>query len=333
MNIPPYFFEDPVEELTYGYRMAQVVFTANRLGLFSCLEQQSLTAEEIALTLECDHRGIRILCDALTSLSLLVKIENHYRNSDISQKYLLPDSPHSRTAITHHNAVLYETWGQLFDVVKTGNPVNRDSLPSNLHADEKSFAAAMADLARINARETAARLDLANVKKLLDVGGGPGLYSIEFARMNPELHAVIFDNEKTAAIAMHNICIAGLQDRISTMKGNALTEPLGSGYDFIFASNLIHSFSSEENALFIQKCFSALEKGGKLCIKDFFLSSNRTDPVPNALFAVNMLVGTEGGDCYTQEQFKTWFREAGIIPDESIWLSPRSSMIIGIKPS
>ncbi|MEW6236724.1 MAG: methyltransferase [Candidatus Omnitrophota bacterium] len=320
-----------VEEIAAGYRGSQILLTANRLGLFAALGEKAMTSIELAKALDADPRGIRILCDALASLSLLDKIGNAYQNSQAALKSLIPGAPQSKTALLLHSARLYEKWGKLYDAVKKGTPAREEDIDPRLISDETAFAKAMADVGRLSAIEIAEKLDLSGVKKLLDIGGGPGLYSIEFARRNPELRAVILDNEKTLKVAQQNIQQAGLSDRVSVQAVDALEDNFGQGCDYIFISNVIHSYSAIENAALVVKCAKALAPKGHLCIKDFMLDSTRTQPQWCALFAINMLVNTESGDCYTREEVRHWMQTADLEHVAEMDVCGQSHIIVARK--
>ncbi|MBD3268180.1 hypothetical protein GF373_16065, partial [bacterium] len=109
MTNPNLFTEDPIDELTGGYRTTQVVVTAARLGVFAKLEEVSHDHESLASELQTDARATRILCDALVSLELLIKQDGKYKNSPIAAQYLVPYSTHSKLGMMHHIATLYET--------------------------------------------------------------------------------------------------------------------------------------------------------------------------------------------------------------------------------
>lgn len=325
--------QSPIDAIAGGYRAAQVLIAANRLGVFPALEEGTNTTESLAEFLGASPRGIRILCDALVSLGLLEKVNEVYRNSPLAYEYLLPGSPKSQVAILNHTARLYEKWGKLYDAVKSGTKVPDEVLDPRLLNDERSFALAMADVGRLSAKQMVEALDLSGVRNLLDVGGGPGLYAIEFARAVPELHATIFDDEKTLEIAKENIERAGLSDRVSVRAGDALQDEFGEGYDFILLSNFVHIYSYGRNREIVQKCARALLPGGQICLKDFFLDSDRTSPAWCALFAVNMLVGTEEGNCYTFDEVREWLENAGLALESIQDMAAQSKVIFGRKPS
>jgi len=331
MNTNANAVTDIIEEIAAGYRASQILFTANRLGLFAVLGEKAMTSAELAKALDADPRGTRILCDALTSLTLLDKVGNAYQNSKAALNCLAADAPQSKTALLLHAARLYEKWGKLYDAVKCGMPAREEDVDPRLVGDEAAFAKAMADIGRLSAVEIAEKLDLSGVKRLLDIGGGPGLYSIEFTRCNPELRAAVYDNEKTLKVAQKNIQQAGLSDRVSVQTGDALEDNIGQNYDYIFISNVIHSYSAIENAALTVKCAKALAPNGRLCIKDFMLDSSRTQPQWCALFAINMLVNTENGDCYTREEVRHWMQTAGLEHVAEMDVCGQSHIIIARK--
>jgi cyclopropane fatty-acyl-phospholipid synthase-like methyltransferase len=198
-----------------------------------------------------------------------------------------------------------------------------------LQGDERAFAQAMASSASLGARETARRLDLRGVRSFLDLGGGPGVYAIEAARRQGGLRAVVFDSAKTLEVARDNIERAGLADRIQTRAGDALRDDLGAGYDLILLSNVIHAYAAQDNQRLVGRAAAALAPGGRLAVKDFLLGPDRTQPARAAMFAVNMLVATEGGDCYSVSEVREWLRAAGLQPERVIRLTPPSRMVVG----
>ncbi|MGB5891186.1 MAG: class I SAM-dependent methyltransferase, partial [Thermoanaerobaculia bacterium] len=303
---------DPIDEITSGYKASQILFTANRLGVFTTLEDGPLSATDLAANMGTDPRATRILCDALASLALLDKSNGVYSNSEMAGEFLLPDSPKSRSAMLLHAAKLYERWSKLYDVVRTGQPVPDTEIDSRLRGDGRDFARAMADVGRLAAESACEVLDLSAVRRLLDVGGGPGVYALAFARTNPELRAVILDSEETLEVAQANIARQKLEDRVSIRVGDAFVDDLGGPYDFIFISNLVHIYSEKENRKLLTRCAKALEPGGRLAIKDFLLDPDRLSPAGGAVFAVNMLLSTEGGDSYTAEEVQQWLEDAGL---------------------
>lgn len=324
-------FFNRIEDISSHYREAQLLFAANRLGVFSALGTRTMSADELAQALDADTRGIRILCDGLVAVSLLKKEQGSYRNYPEALEYLVPNTTKSRTAILKHTADLYERWAKLHESVKTGQPLPGKQIDNTPASDKRDFAAAMADVARATATKVAEKLDLSGVKTLLDAGGGPGIYAIEFARRYPDLQAVVLDDEETLRVTRENIARANLEKRISLKSGDVFQMEVGGEYDFIFLSNFVHIFSYQENKTLVSKCAGTLASGGCLCIKDFLLEDDRTTPQGAALFAVNMLISTQQGDCYTVGEVREWFEAAGLTFENLMDLTPQTRLMIGRK--
>jgi len=320
--------EQLIDDLMGGFRASQVLMTANRLGLFDLLGKRAMSFEHLYRTLETNARATRILCDSLVALSLLEKTTGGYRNSSVALRHLLTSSPQSKAAMLNHGARLYERWCHLYDSVKSGTPVPNELLNQELLGGKRDFAKAMADSARSSAGITAEKLDLSQAATLLDVGGGPGLFAIEFCSKNPQLSAVIMDDAETLEVAAQNIAQAGMEGRITTRPGNVFKDDLGSGYDFIFVSNLLHIYSYDDNRRLVERCATALNSGGRLGLKDFFLENDRDGPQWSLLFAVNMLVSTDKGDCYTLEEAERWFESAHLHYEERIDLTEYSRLLV-----
>lgn len=327
---------EPIDALATGYRQAQVVLTAVRLGVFEALAEGPLAAGELAERLGADSRGTRILADALAALGLLVKEDGAFHDSPAAREFLVPGSPRSRTAILRHGARLYERWAGLLDAVRGGEPVSEDRIDPRLGEGEEEFARAMADIGRESAVGTVDALErlglLETARTALDLGGGPGVYALELARRAPDLRAVVLDRPETVAVARTNIEEAGLAERVGARAGDALEDDLGGPWDLVFTSNFVHIFPPEGNRRLIRRAAGALTPGGWLAVKDFLLDPDRTTPPGAALFAVNMLVATEGGDSYTVEDVHGWFREAGLEPGETVDLTAQSRLAVARKP-
>jgi precorrin-6B methylase 2 len=337
MNETPQITEDAIDEIAGGYRAAQVLFTACRLNLFEQLGVKAFRSQEIARNLDLDPRGARILLDALVGLGILERSGTSYRNTSLALDCLRPGSPRSKFAQMHHGARLYDRWSGLIDSVRTGQPVPEDRIDERLQGGREAFARAMADSARQSAKLTAEKLELEGGRRLLDIGGGPGAFAIEFTRRNPDLRVEILDDAETLGVARKNIEEAGFEKQISLVPGDAFETAFDGPYDFIFISNVLHIYPPDQNESLIGKSARALAAGGTLILKDFFLESGGPEAKQghlwSLLFAANMLVATEGGDCYTIEEAFGWCRKAGLEATERVALTEKTLLLLARRPA
>lgn len=316
-----------------AFMRSQVLLVANQYGLFTELDGRSMTSDEIALSLGTDPRATRMILDALAGMNYLEKENGAYRNSEISRRLLVAGSPHYQGDSLRHRYRQWFSWSALRDVMKTGVP------PESLTAEYKEsdeqrsrdFTLAMSNSSRIRAERLVASLDVTGVKVLLDLGGGPGTYALALARRYPAVKAVVFDLPEVCPIAREQIEQAGLSDRVSTLSGDFLADDLGEGYDLIFVSNIIHSYSLSDVRKILRKSFDALNPDGRIVVKDFFVGEDRSGPLFSLLFAVNMLVNTRAGDTYTFCEIEQKLSEVGFTPVGREKLTEQSWMIIGKK--
>ncbi len=284
-----------------GFRASRVILTANNYRVFDLLKTPK-TADQVAKLIKTDARATGILLDAVTSVGLLKKSGSKYRNTDAAKKFLVKNSDLYQGDMLRHADQLWRSWSGLDEVVKTGRP-NRSG-----GRDYDSFIRAMHNNAVIRAKGVVDAINPKNVLRALDLGGGPGTYSMELAKRN--IIVTLFDLPETIKIAKE---IVGEQKpkHIHFVAGDYHTDDLRSGYDLVLISQIVHSLSAEESLGLIRKAKDALAPKGTIAIHEFLLEKDRARPVPGALFSVNMLVNTPAGRSYTVEELKGWLQKTG----------------------
>ncbi|MDH7571600.1 MAG: methyltransferase [Armatimonadota bacterium] len=312
-----------------AFQQSRVLITAAQLDLFTLLSSGPQSVQTLAARLGANRRALTRVLDAVVAMGLLEKSGETYRNTPAAQAFLVRGAPESMLAALEHMGNMWERWGRLTEIVRTGKPAALPRVDDRGDAFLESFLGAMDALARHAAPQVAAAVGLSGVRRLLDVGGGAGSYAIAFARAEPALEAVVFDLPNVVPIAQRNIQKAGLAHRITTRAGDYHTDSLGSGFDLALLSAIVHSNTFEENARLVRKCYQALEPRGRLVIRDFIMSPDRTEPPAGALFAINMLVGTEGGGTYTEAEMREWMEDAGFEGVHRVDLPGMNALMIG----
>ena len=283
-----------------GFQGARVLLTANNYRVFDYLKKQKAAAG-LAKDIGADKRATEILLDALTGLGLLKKQKGQYKNSSLASQFLISGSPYYQGDIIRHADTLWQNWSGLDNVVKTGKP-------HHVSHDHRAFILGMHNLALLKADNVLKAVGLKGVKKALDLGGGPGTYTIEMAKKG--ISVTIFDTPETIEIAKEVIKKSGVKN-INFLQGDFLADDFGRDYDLIFISQILHAYSEDDNIMVLKKCRNALNKNGRIVIQEFFIDKDRTHPVQAALFSINMLANTSGGRCYSPEEIKRWYLKTG----------------------
>jgi precorrin-6B methylase 2 len=292
-----------IQALSRAFQESSIFLTGAELGVYDLLASQSLTADEIAVRAGSTLRGITILLDALTAMGLLVKDNGRYCCEPSAAPLLVADGPDSLLPSVLHAAELWHRWSRLPEIVGGQRPTSE--------ANRRAFIGAMNIGASAQADRIIALVQPGPARRLLDVGGASGTYTLAFLRAVPEMKATLFDQPTVVEMARGRVGAAGMLDRVTLVPGDFYTDPLPSGHDLAFLSAIIHQSSLEQNAALFRKVFAALDPGGRIVIRDHVLSPDRTSPRSGAIFAVNMLSATTGGNCYTFDEIQRALQQAG----------------------
>jgi SAM-dependent methyltransferase len=317
-----------------GCAEARILQAAVTLGLFDRLDTAGRSAAAIAGAAGTDARATELLLNALVAMRLVRKDGDLFKETAVSKTYLTRASPTSYACLVRFDAWLWSLWGELAETVRTGEPARDPDMFQSSPEDTERFIEAMASIvqARGDARVLADTLDLGGVRRLLDVGAGPGTYAIELCRRHPELRATIFDLPGTLAITRRHVDASGVADRIELVAGDYLRDPLPGGHDLVFLSNVVHGENEDTNRALMRKIHAALPPGGRLMIKDHVTDESGTSPAPAAIFSIAMLLFTRGRD-YAFAEIRDWLAAAGFTRVEADVLPPGliSMLVVGHK--
>ncbi|MCX5647403.1 MAG: methyltransferase [Phycisphaerae bacterium] len=302
---------DELLEKVRGFQAACVITAGADLDLFTALGSTPMTAEGLAKRITADPRATAVLLDALAALELLVKRGDLYEVPAGIAALLTADSPVNVLAGVRHQGNCLRRWDQLARVVQTGRPARREPSIRGQAGDCESFISAMNSFSGPMVVQIVERLSPLRFQRMLDIGGASGTWTIAFLRAVPEVTAVLFDLPEVMPLARERLARAGLADRVSFVAGDFYTDALPGGADFAWLSAIAHQNSREQNRVLYRKIYSALVAGGSLVIRDVVMDASKTQPVAGALFAVNMLVGTEGGGTFTFDEFAQDLTSAG----------------------
>ena len=298
-----------IMDSVWGFTEAQAVLSANEVGLFDALVAGPRTVPSLARNLKCDRRAVGILADALTAMGLLNRRREKLSLDPAARALFNPESPAYLGYSLQHQKRLYDHWGKLAQVVRTGVPVAR---PRRTQTDQRRFLMAMIGASQPSIASLLALVDLQRVETFLDLGGGLGHYAVAVAMQWPKIRCTLFDIPPAIRLAKPYLAEQGWGDRIGTIAGDARTADLGGPYDVILISNVIHMFSHADSVRLLKCARKALAPGGKIYLKDFYLRNDRKGPLRAAQFGLNMLVNTEAGSVFTEEDYRLMIARAGL---------------------
>jgi len=295
---------DEIRELADGFKASRVLLTAFELGVFTALGESGATAAGVAGEIGADPRATERLLCALCALDLVEKRDETYRNTPAAQRHLVTGGSDFLASLGH-TGNLWEAWSTLTACVREGHRVRR------LTGWTENFIEAMHSRARRVAPRLVDGLEIQGARRMLDVGGGSGVFAMAFVQGDPERRATLLDLPEVIPIARRFIEAEGLAEQIACVAGDYNQADFGEGYDFVLLSAILHINSADQNRALLCKTARALAPGGLVVIREFLVEESRTAPVHAALFGLNMLVATERGDVYTESEIAGWLAEAG----------------------
>jgi len=324
---------DELLEKARGFQAACTIVAAAELDLFSALADRPASAAALAGKIEADKRAMAVLLDALVALDVLRKRDNMYEvRADIAD-FLTERSPTSILPALRHQGNCLRRWSRLARVVKSGQPAEREPSIRGEAGDCESFIGAMNNFTESIAPQVIKRLSPLRFQRLLDIGGASGTWTIAFLLAVPDATGVLFDLHEVIPLARKRLTRSGLADRVTLVGGDFSIDELPGGADFAWLSAIVHQNSREQNLSLYAKVRSALTSGGTLVIRDVVMDASRTQPPAGALFAVNMLVGTEAGGTFTFREFEEDLKSVGFAGIELFYQdSAMNSLIRAKKP-
>jgi ubiquinone/menaquinone biosynthesis C-methylase UbiE len=283
-----------ISHLAYGFIASKTLFAALNLDLFGHLSRSDRSLDELAGDTGVVPHRLRTLLTACVSLGLVSEENGRYRNAPASQAYLVREAPayfgdYFRFQIDRQ---IYPLLLNLDQAMQGQAP---RSLYENMHDPEEADYFSRAQHAGSLGPATVLQkaVDLSAARRLLDVAGGSGAFTITLCRRNPQLRATILDFPAVIEVAKGFVREAGLGDRVDYLAGNAVTEAWPGSQDAVLMSYLLSAVAGSAIDSLFAKAFVALEPGGLLLVHDFMVDDDRSGPTNAALWFMTFVFDPE----------------------------------------
>ncbi len=311
-----------------GFR---AVSAAVRLGLFEVLESAGpQTAGDAAARIGADERGVGILLRMLHGLGYVRRTgKSRYANSRMTRAWMLSASPVNCSAMMGFFEDAWDRWGRLDESIRTGMPAENCDEWLNRHPGSwERYHANLATVAQLVAPEIVAKLPLQpGAKRIIDIGGGSGLYSIRLCKKHEGLCSVIFDWPQARPAAKKAIAAAGMAQRVTFVEGDFFADDIGNGYDAALLFNVIRIYPEKDAMALLAKTLGAVRPGGMAFVADQFNSSTPTRfSEANAFLVLLELYNGTVGKGYSVDQIKHMLAGAGFQKAKEIRLHRAAGM-------
>ena len=314
-----------------------VLFALFDTGVFKVLSSGPKSLQEIQESVEGDEESLRATLDAAVAVKVLSTQDGRYAASDGLLECLgrerSPAYLGEWVAFLH---ALTVPLAQLGEAIRSGRPpgalfedMSADNLPS------KRMTAAMDAYARTRGIEIADRLDFSRTRRLLDLGCGPGTYSMAIVERHPQVRATLLDLPGPIAEARRLADLRGMSDRVDFVEADALTYTTDERYDTVLVSNTLHMIGPQGSITLLKRCFDLLMPGGHLIVQAQYLNDSRVSPRWPTLLNLIQRVATPHGRNHAIGETMEWMEQAGFrnLHYRSFAAWNVCSCLIGERPS
>jgi 3-hydroxy-5-methyl-1-naphthoate 3-O-methyltransferase len=314
----------PATDPTSIYRHRDGLYAADlltaalvHLDFFTWLAKTPATFEEICSGLEIKARATDVM---LTLFSAMGYVENRggkFQVTELAREHLVKDSPFF---IGPYYASLKDrrVCKDMLSALKNDRVANWGSFK-----DEQAWAKAMEDETFANGftaamdcrgvhlgQALAKAVNLKSRKRLLDIGGGSGIYSCSFVAHFPHLETAVFEKPPVDKVATRAIEKRGYGGRVKVIAGDMFKDALPGGFDVHLISNVLHDWDVPEVRKILKASHAALAAGGMLIVHDAYINAEKTGPLPVAAYSAMLMHSTEG-KCYSVSEMQEFLSELG----------------------
>ena len=307
---------------------------AMELGIFELLANGPKTAMAVADELKLNAHATEALLNVLLALRFLLRSESQYKLTAESGAYLVQGSDLYMGMYLQITKKMEQSWEQLADVVRSGNPIAR----VNEQAGAEEFFPALAESIFPMSYAVAGLVakDLASVNQgevhILDVAAGSGVWTIPLAQANKAAKVDALDFPAVLKVTEKITTNRKVAHQYKYLSGNWRDVAWKDGwYDIIVLGHILHSEGLQQSKKLLARCYQSLKSGGKIVVAEFLCNDLRDGPAAAVMFELNMLLHTSDGCVFTVSQLTELLQECGFKTIAHSAIIDEKPILIGTK--
>ncbi|MFI6996282.1 methyltransferase [Nocardia sp. NPDC050175] len=322
MDVQALNFEK-IKRLMLGFTAFQTLVAGCRLGVFTTLAKHpGCDRKELAAHLELSEHATRVLLLGCCTYELVTKTDGLYYNSSMSEQFLTDESMFPIIGFTEYcEVVQYKPFQLLTESLKADTNLGLQLLPGTgegLYKRlaenpelERTFQRGMAPNDRGSRQLLFDAKEFADVHRLLDVAGGPGLIAGLLKEDHPQLEITLVDLPSVCEEASAAFAKSGSTD-LHVHPGDIFVDDFPTGMDAIMFSHILEVFAEEKIIFLLEKAFDALPEGGKIFIYGMACDDDESGADMAAWGSLYFMVLASGeGMMYPVPDYRRWLTAAG----------------------
>lgn len=281
---------------------------AQKLQVISCLQDQALSAEQLAERTECASRGVEALLMLLASAGYLDHHEGRFSLAAGLVEYLKTDWHAEWTAFPP-----IPEYQELEQAIRTGGPVR--SAVEGPEDDGKFYSEVTPALFALHLpdAEALSRSVDPTIRRVLDLGAGSAVWSIPLAKARPSVRVTAVDRARVLSeVTAGFLARHGVSQQYKTQAGDYHRVEFEEGaFDLVILGHLLHADGWEGSRRLLARCKQALVGGGTLAVAEFVAPEARDQDYQASVFHLNMVMLTERGVVFTASELEQLATQAG----------------------
>lgn len=288
------------------------LFAAIDLKLFTAVADGANTVEAFASRASISTINAERLMTMCAANGLLEWRGDHYDNAPDVERFLVESSASYAAPWLLFTRPTWGQWGKLTEHLSNPEPPKVIGTYESMTVDSaRRYHTATASVGFGAGRRFVKRVDLSNRRKIMDLGGGSGAYSIVAAQTHPSLRAVVFDLPPVVVVTQEFIDRNGVADRVTTQGGDFTKDEFPTGCDVAIMASNLPQYSRTIIRQVIDKAYAVLEPGGEMHLIGEMLDDDRTGPADAALWGLYEALANSTGITHTRADCVGYFEMAG----------------------
>lgn len=324
-----------LQKIARGFTETAVFYAAIDLDVFTHVSQGAASIESIATAAKISELNAERIVVVLLALGLFEKDESdQLRNAPDCEKFMVSTSERFAGPWMTFTRREVPQWFDLTAKLTDPTPPAELGMYDDMTVERaRKYHAATYSIGMGAGRRFCRHVDMSNRRRLLDLGGGSGAYSINAVTAYPGLEAVVFDLPAVAVVTQEYIDKNDVASHVTAHGGDFINDDLPTGCDVAVMASNLPIYNAANIARVVQKTFDALEPGGEMHLVGETLNADGIGPLDASMWGMAEAIYGSGGRSHSVTECIGYFQDAGFVDVDNVDFVPGTlTRTIGHKP-
>ncbi len=301
-----------LQNLSRAFIGSASLFAAIDLELFTCVAEGDNTANRFAKRAGISELNAERLMTMCTASDLLEWRDDHFENADDVKRFLVKGEKSYAASWLTFTRPSWGKWGELTRKIQNPEPPTVIGSYETMTVESaRRYHEATSSVGFGSGRRFVKQVDLSNRRKIMDIGGGSGAYSIVAAQTHPQLSAVVFDLPPVVEVTKDFIASNNVAEQVSTQGGDFTKDNLPENCDVAIMASNLPQYNRMIISEVIGKAYHALLPGGEMHLIGEMLDDDRAGPLDAAIWGLYEVMSNSTGIAHSRADCVSYLEEAG----------------------